>query len=118
MPKSRVRKKPVYTPPPTRSSKHKVSPVWLAPVMVACLLIGLAWIALYYVTQANMPVLSALGGWNLVCGFCLIVAGVVLATQWRLSPDKYPGGTSEDSSLVLIAAATPSATATAMVAPT
>ena len=92
MPKSRVRKKPVYTPPPTRSSKHKVSPVWLAPVMVACLLIGLAWIALYYVTQANMPVLSALGGWNLVCGFCLIVAGVVLATQWRLSPLS-PGGT-------------------------
>jgi len=51
--------------------------------MVACFLIGLTWIALYYVTQANMPGLSALGGWNLVCGFVLIVAGVVLATKWR-----------------------------------
>ena len=51
--------------------------------MIGCLLLGLAWIALYYVTQADMPVLSALGGWNLVCGFALIVAGVVLATKWH-----------------------------------
>jgi hypothetical protein len=51
--------------------------------MLACFLIGLTWIALYYVTQASMPGLSALGGWNLVCGFVLIVAGVVLATKWR-----------------------------------
>jgi hypothetical protein len=51
--------------------------------MVGCLLVGLAWIALYYVTQADMPLLSVLGGWNLVCGFALIVAGVVLATRWH-----------------------------------
>jgi hypothetical protein len=83
VPKSRVRKKPVYTPPPTRSSRKQVSPPWLVPTMVACFLIGLAWIALYYVTQASMPLLSALRGWNLVCGFALIVVGVVLATRWR-----------------------------------
>ena len=83
MPKSRVRKKPVYTPPPTRSPKRAVSPVWLAPTMIATLVVGLAWIALYYVTQADMPVLRSLGGWNLVGGFGLIIIGVVLATRWR-----------------------------------
>jgi Cell division protein CrgA len=83
VPKSRVRKKAVYTPPPTRSPKRKVSPPWVAPAMVACLLIGLAWIALYYVTQSSMPGLSSLGAWNLVCGFGLIIAGVVLSTKWR-----------------------------------
>ncbi len=83
MPKSRVRKKPVYTPPSTRSAKRKVSPPWLAPTMVGCLVVGLAWIAVDYVTQSDMPGLSALGEWNLVCGFVLIVAGVVLATRWR-----------------------------------
>ena len=83
MPKSRVRKKPVYTPPPTRSPRKQVSPPWLVPTMVACFLIGLAWISLYYVTQASMPGLASLGGWNLVCGFALIVVGVVLATRWR-----------------------------------
>jgi hypothetical protein len=51
--------------------------------MLACFLIGLAWIALYYVTGTHMPGLSALGPWNLVGGFVLIVAGVVLATKWR-----------------------------------
>jgi len=83
VPKSRVRKKSVYTPPPTRSPRKAVSPPWLAPTMLACFLIGLTWIALYYGSQAKMPGLSALGGWNLVCGFVLIVVGVVLATKWR-----------------------------------
>lgn len=83
MPKSRVRKKPVYTPPPTRSPKRAVSPAWLAPTMVVSFLLGLAWIALYYVTNEDPPGLSVLGGWNLVCGFVLIVGGVVLATKWR-----------------------------------
>jgi Cell division protein CrgA len=83
VPKSRVRKKSVYTPPPTRSPKRAPSPPWLAPTMLACFVIGLLWISLYYVTQANMPVLRSLGGWNLVGGFTLIVVGVVLATKWR-----------------------------------
>ncbi len=83
MPKSRVRKKSVYTPPPTRSSKRKVSPPWLVPTMIACFLVGLAWISLYYVTQSDMPVLRALSGWNLVGGFALIIVGVGLATKWR-----------------------------------
>ena len=83
MPKSRVRKKSVYTPPPTRSSRRAVSPAWLAPTMIVCFLIGLAWISLYYVTQSDMPLLRTLGGWNLVGGFALIVAGVVLATRWQ-----------------------------------
>jgi uncharacterized membrane protein len=54
-----------------------------SPTMVGSLILGLVWIALYYITQSDMPGLSALGGWNLVCGFALIVVGVVLATQWH-----------------------------------
>jgi Cell division protein CrgA len=84
VPKSRVRKKPVYTPPPTKASaKRKVSPAWLVPTMIASFVVGLVWISLYYITQADMPVLRSLGGWNLVGGFALIVAGVILATNWR-----------------------------------
>ncbi|HUY51748.1 MAG TPA: cell division protein CrgA [Streptosporangiaceae bacterium] len=81
MPKSRVRTKPVYTPPPKRS-KSKVSPRWLVPAMLACLLIGLAWIALFYVTQGSLPI-GALADWNLVVGFVFIIGGVVLSTKWR-----------------------------------
>jgi hypothetical protein len=77
-----VRSKAVYTPPP-RSAKSKVSPPWLLPAMLACLVLGLAWIALYYITQGTILGMSTLGPWNLAGGFTLIIAGVVLATQWR-----------------------------------
>ena len=80
MPKSRVRKKAVYTPPP-KSAKSKVSPRWLVPTMLFCLLFGLAWIALYYITGGTTPVQSALGDWNLVVGFGFIIGGVVLSTK-------------------------------------
>ena len=83
MPKSRVRKSSVYTPPPSRSPRRAVSPAWLAPTMIVSLVLGLVWISLYYVTQADMPVLRTLGGWNLVIGFALIVWGVILATRWH-----------------------------------
>ncbi|HWG65538.1 MAG TPA: cell division protein CrgA [Streptosporangiaceae bacterium] len=81
MPKSRVRSKAVYTPPP-RSAKAKVSPPWLVPTMLACLVIGLIWIALFYITGGSLPI-SAIADWNLVVGFGFIIAGVVLSTRWR-----------------------------------
>lgn len=85
MAKSKVRKKAVYTPP-QRSQKIQVSPRWLAPAMVGSWLVGLAWIATYYVTAStntNVPLLTSLGNWNLLIGFALIIAGVVLSTKWR-----------------------------------
>jgi hypothetical protein len=82
MPKSRVRKKPVYTPPP-RAVRRQSSPRWVPVAMVACLLVGLAWIVQYYATNGGIVGLSVLTYWNMVIGFVLIVTGVVLATQWR-----------------------------------
>ncbi len=82
MPKSRVRSKAVYTPPP-KSAKAKVSPPWLVPTMLGCLLLGLAWIVLYYITNGSTPVQSSIGAWNMVIGFGLFIAGLGLATKWR-----------------------------------
>jgi hypothetical protein len=82
VPKSRTRAKAVYTPP-ARSVKSKVSPRWLVPAMLFCLLFGLAWIALFYVTSGDTVVQTALGDWNLVVGFAFIIAGVGLSTKWR-----------------------------------
>jgi hypothetical protein len=50
--------------------------------MVALLLVGLAWIALFYVTGGSLPA-AALGDWNLVVGFGFIIGGVALSTKWR-----------------------------------
>ncbi len=81
MPKSRTRSKAVYTPPP-RATKGKVSPAWLAPTMLATLVIGLVWIVVFYVSNENWPV-SAMGPGNLVVGFAFIIVGLGLATRWR-----------------------------------
>lgn len=84
MPKSRVRRKEPYTPPPQHvDPASKVSPRWLAPVMVACFLIGLAWIVVYYLAGSQIPGMSSLGNYNLLVGFALIGVGFALATQWR-----------------------------------
>ncbi len=85
MPESRNRRKNAYTPPPPKvDPRSKVSPKWLVPVMVACFVIGLAWIVVYYLTTGmNIPVMTALGNWNLVVGFAFFGVGFGLATQWR-----------------------------------
>ena len=81
MPKSRVRSKAVYTPPP-RSTKAKVSPRWLAPTMIGSLIVGLVWIVIFYVSQQDLPI-RAFGPGNLVIGFAFLVGGVVLSTKWH-----------------------------------
>ncbi len=62
MPKSRVRKRTVYTPPPAKSKKRKVSPPWVGPSIVVCLVIGLAWIVVYYLTSGSVA-------WHVSPGF-------------------------------------------------
>ena len=70
MPKSHVRKKAVYTPP-QRSTKAKGSPPWIAPAIVACLVLGVVWIAVFYFSNQGLPI-PGLGQWNLVIGFGLL----------------------------------------------
>ena len=85
MPESRKRKKAVYTPPPPAGGLKKKgpSPVWLAPLMLALFLIGIAWLVTYYLAGSNMPVVGSLGNSNLLIGFGFIVGGFGLSTQWR-----------------------------------
>ncbi len=91
MPESRRRKKQAYTPPPEshgNAETEKRTPVriggsrWLAPVMVAMFLIGLAWIVVWYIAPEN-PVMGPLAGWNVAIGFVFIGMGFVLATKWE-----------------------------------
>jgi NAD/NADP transhydrogenase beta subunit len=85
MPVSKKRKKSVYTPPPPVGGVKKKgpSPVWLAPLMLAMFLIGIAWLITYYLAGVDMPVVGSWGNSNLLVGFGFIVAGFALSTQWR-----------------------------------
>ncbi|AGP56503.1 MULTISPECIES: cell division protein CrgA [Streptomyces] len=85
MPKSRIRKKDDFTPPPAKQAASislNSGRRWVAPLMLAMFLIGLAWIVIFYVTTGDMPV-ESLGNWNIVVGFGFIAAGFVVSTQWK-----------------------------------
>ena len=49
---------------------------------VTLLLLGLAWVVVFYVSESKYPI-PGIGAWNLVCGFAVMLAGFGLATRWR-----------------------------------
>ncbi|MGW6498500.1 cell division protein CrgA [Nonomuraea angiospora] len=50
----------------------------LAAAMGVSWFLGVAWIVLYYV-DPTLPILSDLGNWNLLAGFCLLLLGAAFA---------------------------------------
>ena len=89
MPKSRVRKKPVYTPP--ADERRSTTPVKVAgptnPIYVGVFLglmgLGLAWLVVNYLAGPSIPFMTALGSWNFLIGFSLIVIGLLMTMRWR-----------------------------------
>ena len=83
MPESKKRKKAVYVPPPASSKKKGPSPVWVPALMLALMLIGVAWLVAFYIGGSDLPLIGGLNNYNLLIGFGFIVAGFALSTQWR-----------------------------------
>ena len=89
MPKSKVRKKSVYTPPegilPSRAAARAASPSprWYAPLMVTLMVVGLVWIVVFYVAADKIGFMSSLGVWNFAIGFGAMVGGLVMSMRWR-----------------------------------
>jgi len=84
VPKSRIRRKGVFTPPPEHvPASAKVSGRWVAPLMVGFFIVGLAWIVIYYIAPDGIPVMKSLGNANLLIGFGLLGCGFITATRWK-----------------------------------
>lgn len=91
MPKSKVRKKSVYTPPEgvlqARSAEQariaQPSPTWYVALMIGLLLVGLLWIVVYYIAGDEIPFMVSLSAWNFAIGFGAMVAGLVMSMRWR-----------------------------------
>jgi Cell division protein CrgA len=89
VPKSKVRKKSEYTPPknvlgtPSGAKAMAPSPAWYPVVMGIVLLLGLAWIAVYYIAGERVPFMQDIGALNFLIGFGLMVVGLVMAVRWR-----------------------------------
>lgn len=87
MPKSKVRKKTVYTPPVSDRKtpvklKGPTHPVYIA-VMLGLMVIGLAWLVTQYLAADMIPWMADLGALNFLIGFSLIVVGLLMTMKWR-----------------------------------
>ena len=80
MAESKNRQQAVYKPP-RRAGKERKNPVWYAPVMAAFYLIGVAWIMVYYISQADYPL--PIGNSNILVGFGFITVGFLMTTRWK-----------------------------------
>lgn len=90
MPKSKVRKKTTYSHSPAAVTGSNVSgkivkpsPTWYPAVMTAFLVIGLAYIVVYYIAAESIPFMNGLGSWNFAVGFGFLVIGLGMAVRWR-----------------------------------
>lgn len=85
MPESRSRKKKKSTdrggsePAP----KPKGGGRWVVPTMSTFLLLGLAWIVVYYLSEGDLPGMRELGDWNLLVGMGAIMLGLLTAMKWE-----------------------------------
>lgn len=81
-PKSEVAKKPKKERAPRTADAP--NPVWFKPVMFGFMLLGLAWIVLYYITSSTLSLpVPALGQNNIFVGFGIMFVGFLMTTRWR-----------------------------------
>jgi len=93
VPKSRVRKKKVYTPPAelrpqsTLAARRRPSPVWLPVTAVSLIVFGILWLVMFYLTkdftEPMITPLAKLNFWNLGIGFGGMVGALLLLSKWR-----------------------------------
>lgn len=88
MPKSKVRKKAAYVPPTGERSRTPVKvagpthPIYII-VMLGLMVVGLLWLVVNYLAGPNLAFMNALGAWNFLIGFALIVIGLLMTMRWR-----------------------------------
>jgi Uncharacterised protein family (UPF0233). len=90
VPKSKVRKKPAAPPRTSAASSSRAlspSPSWYPIVMAVVLLLGLAYMVVYYLTSSgkspHIPIMASLGAYNFAIGFGVMLLGLVMAVRWR-----------------------------------
>ena len=51
--------------------------------MLGLMLLGLAWLVVNYLAGDKIGFMVALGPWNFLIGFALIVIGLLMTMRWR-----------------------------------
>jgi len=67
--------------PRSATKPQSENPKWLVPTFSALLLLGLAWILVYYISRGQYPV--EIGNFNIFIGFAMLLAAMGLLTRWK-----------------------------------
>ena len=82
MPVSKKREKKQSVKVPRNVGKvNTVNPRWLLPTALTLLVLGPAWILVYYISQGNYPL--PIGHWNIGIGFTFLMTSMLLFTRWK-----------------------------------
>ena len=91
MPKSKVRKKTSVQASRSAvaaatTARAKVvgpsGPVYIG-IMLGLMLLGLAWLVVYYLWGQDLGFMRSVGNWNFAIGFALMIAGLLMTMRWR-----------------------------------
>lgn len=83
MPVSKKReKKQAYKVPRNVGKVATENPKWLLPTATTLLVLGPAWIVVYYISKGNYPV-PGIHHWNIGIGFVFLMASMILFTRWK-----------------------------------
>lgn len=88
MPKAKVTNSTAQTP---RTSANRTpvkintggTPMWYKVIMFGLMLLGLAWIVVFYLAGGSIPLMVSLGAWNYAIGFGLFIVGLLMTMGWR-----------------------------------
>jgi hypothetical protein len=84
VPESKRRKKPAKNDPRAVVHKPEANAPWFAPVVFGLMLLGLAWVVVFYLTSGSSELpIPALDRWNLAIGFALMITGFGMLTRWK-----------------------------------
>jgi Cell division protein CrgA len=64
------------------AGEDRPNPVWFMPIMIGFMLVGLAWIVVFYVSSGQFPI-EGLASWNIAIGFGIALIGFAMTLRWR-----------------------------------
>ena len=70
------------SPSGRRQAVHP-TPLWYKIIMFGLMLLGLAWVVVFYISGSAMLPVPAIGNWNILVGFGLIMIGFMMTVGWH-----------------------------------
>ncbi len=82
MPVSKKREKSKSNKVPRNAGKiASENPAWLLPTALTLLVLGPAWIIVYYISKGQYPL--PIGHWNVGVGFVLLMGSMAFFARWK-----------------------------------